>query len=224
MEDVLSRLAAHSLQNLQISTAYSLRISPTVRDALWRLTSFHLQELQSGHEWALPGILEAIHPHQLRRVYVYRTNTESTAMLIEKQHQSLESLTLHLEEDHAGALADILATCGRLKSVTFSVPPFVDIRTLIDPQKPWVCTELEIIKGYLGLPRPLRPLASDKSIEVTTSEWIEEQFMRRLGRLTNLRCLEQNEYYLSTVCASLMREKGIMEWSLASGLAHLHGR
>ncbi|KAF9359421.1 hypothetical protein BGX34_008363 [Mortierella sp. NVP85] len=223
MEDVLSRLAAHSLQGLQISTMHPLRISPTIRDALWRLTSLHLQEFQSGDGWTLPGILEAIHPHQLRRLYVYRMNTESAAMLIEKQHQSLESLTLHLEEDHAGALADILATCRRLKSLTFSVPPFVDIRTLIDPQKPWVCAELEIIKGYFGLPRPVRSLASDEGIEVTISKRIEEQFMRRLGRLTNLRCLVQNECYLGPICASSMIKEGIMEWSLTSGLGHLHG-
>jgi len=231
MEDILSRVAVHSLQDFRIDTAYCLRISPTVRDALWRLTSLNVWEKQLGHERALPGILEAIHPHQLCRVYVYNMTTECIAKLIEKQHQSLEYLTVEFEQNHAGALADILATCGRLKSLTFSAWPFVNIGPLIDPQKQWVCTELEVFEGDLGLALPIEPqvtgpLASNKSVDVKTSRRIEEQFMRCLGQLTNLRCVLQRgrgrDVIHDPVTGERM-EKQIMEWSLASGLEHLHG-
>ncbi|KAF9346974.1 hypothetical protein BGX34_003492, partial [Mortierella sp. NVP85] len=203
-------------------------ISPAVRDALWRLTSLHVQEKQSGHERALPGILEAIHPHQLCRVHVYNMTTECIAKLIEKQHQSLESLSVGFEERHTGALADILATCGRLKSLIFWVCSFVSLGTLIDPQKPWVCTELEVFEGSLGLAHPIEPhvsdpLISNKSLDTTG---IEEQFMLRLGQLTNLRCLVQKgrdrEDIYDPVTGERMKRR-IMEWSLASGLEHLHG-
>ncbi|KAK3806664.1 MAG: hypothetical protein J3Q66DRAFT_445255 [Benniella sp.] len=225
MEGILSRLAAHSLELLWIDAAYCLQISPTVRDALWRLTSLTVHEKQSGHERALPGILEAIHPHQLRRAYVYRMDSECIAKLIEKQHQSLELLSVQLEKGHTGALADILATCGRLKRLIFSGLPFVNIGTLIDPQKPWVCTELEDFEGDFGLSIPIEPhpLVSDNDVDATS---IEEQFMRRLGRLTNLRCVVQKDHggdmVFDPVTGERM-ERWSMEWSLASGLEHLQG-
>jgi len=227
MEAILSRLVAHSLQDFRIDSAYCLRITPTVRDAIWRLTSLHVQGLQFGHERTLPGILEATHPHQLRRVNVSSMTTECTAKLIEMQHQSLETLTVHFEKGHTGALADILATCGRLKRLTFCWP-LVNIGTLIDPQKPWVCTELEFLEGCFGLPPPNEPhvpdpLASDKSVDVTASRRIEEQFMRRLGRLTNLRCIVRKPAIYYDLMAGKWVDTGMMEWSLASGLEHLHG-
>ncbi|KAK3806661.1 MAG: hypothetical protein J3Q66DRAFT_406799 [Benniella sp.] len=233
LEDILSRLAAHSLQDLRISTRHSLRISPTIQDALWRLTSLHLKEMQLGHEKSLSGILEAIHPHQLRDVYVCRMNTKCTTKLIEKQHQSLESLNMGFEQAHSGALADILASCVKLKSLTFSAWPFVNIGTLIDPQKPWVCTELEVFEGYFGLstiePFVPVPSASDKSVDATCLRQDEEQFMRRLGQLSNLRCIVQNGYCslgpdtIYDAMTGRLVEKRSMEWSLASGLVHLHG-
>ena len=231
IECILSRVAVHSLQEFHIEPRYCLRISPTVRDALWRLTSLHVRDRLLGDELALPGILEAIHPHQLCRVDVDSMTTECIAKLIEKQHQSLETLTVCFDQDHTGALADILATCGRLKHLTFTTWPFVNIETLIDPQKPWVCTELEVFKGYFGLALPIEPqligpLASNKSVDVKTSRRIEEQFMRRLGRLTNLRHVEQNVYHGSAVSGHLQSErmeKRVMEWSLATGLEHLQG-
>ncbi|KAK3806665.1 MAG: hypothetical protein J3Q66DRAFT_358187, partial [Benniella sp.] len=228
VEDILSRLAVHSLQDFRIEAAYCLRITPTVRDALWRLTSLHVHEKQSGDERALPGILEAIHPHQLCRVKVYNMTTGCIAKLIEKQHQSLEYLTVEFERNHTGALADILATCGRLKRLTFMGWPFVNIGTLIDPQKPWVCTDLEDFEGDFGLALPIeaqfpRPLASNRSVDATV---IEEQFMRRLGRLTNLRCVVQRDHGGDMVfdpVMGVMMGKRSMKWSLASGLEHLHG-
>jgi len=228
IECILSRLAVHSLQDFRIEAAYSLQISPTIRDALWRLTSLHVEETQVGDKWALPGILEAVHPHQLCRVNVYRMTTECIAKLIEKQHQSLEYLTVEFEQNHAGALMDILATCGRLKSLTFMSLPFVNIGTLINPQKPWVCTDLEGFEGYFGLSIPIEPhvpdpLASDNDVYATS---IEQQFMRRLGRLTNLRCLVQRDRggdSLFDPVTGEQAEKWFMEWSLASGLEHLHG-
>ncbi|KAK3806671.1 MAG: hypothetical protein J3Q66DRAFT_392775 [Benniella sp.] len=227
VEDILSRVAVHSLQEFRIEAAYCLQITPTVRDALWRLTSLHVWEKQSGDERVLPGILEAIHPHQLRRAYVYRMNNECIAKLIEKQHQSLESLSVDFEEEHTGALADILATCGRLKSLTFMDWPFVNIQTLIDPQKPWVCTELEVFEGRFGLALPIEPhltdsLVSDESLDATS---IEEQFMRRLGRLTNLRCVVQKRRGWKSIYDPLIgdrMEERMIQWSLASGLEHLH--
>ncbi|KAK3806672.1 MAG: hypothetical protein J3Q66DRAFT_406811 [Benniella sp.] len=231
MEEILSRLAGHSLQELRIDAAYCLQISPMIRDALWRLTSLHLKDWQSGDEWALPRILEAIHPHQLCRVNVDSMTRECIAKLIEMQHQSLESLNVQFEEGHTGALADILATCGRLKSLTFMGLPFVNIQTLIDPQKPWVCTELEVFDGYLGLalpekPRDLGRLGFNKSVDATTSRRMEDQFMHRLGQLTNLRCLVQNICDNPTVYQQLQHDgmkQRTVEWSLASGLGHLHG-
>ncbi|KAK3806667.1 MAG: hypothetical protein J3Q66DRAFT_406805 [Benniella sp.] len=234
-EEILSRLAVHSLQDFRIQAAYCLQISPTVRDALWRLTSLTVEEsrLQSGDERALPGILEAIHPHQLRRVNVDRMTGENIAKLIEKQHQSLETLSVQLDNGHTGALADILATCSRLKSLTFKGWPFVNIGALIDPQKPWVCTELEVFEGRFGLwipdeepPRGLVGFIFNKSIDVKTSRRIEEQFMLRLGLLTHLRYLVQNMHSREAVERQLKQEgmkQRTMEWSLASGLGHLHG-
>ncbi|KAK3806663.1 MAG: hypothetical protein J3Q66DRAFT_374991 [Benniella sp.] len=175
MEGILSRLAVHSLQEFDIKAAYCLRISPTIRDALWRLTSLTVQEKQLGHEQALPGIVEAIHPHQLRRANMDRTTTECIAKLIEKQHQSLESLSAQ-EFDLNG-----LAFCG---SWNFDRPAAAV-----------VCTELEVFEGCVGLALPIHRhvsgrLVSNKSVDATR---IEEQFMRRLGRLTNLRCFVQND-------------------------------
>ncbi|KAK3806668.1 MAG: hypothetical protein J3Q66DRAFT_421354 [Benniella sp.] len=233
MEGILSRLAVHSLQDFRIDAAYCLQISPTVRDALWRLTSLTVEESRShvGDERALPGILEAIHPHQLRQVIVDKITRECVAKLIEKQHQSLETLSVKLEEGHTGGLADILATCGRLKSLTFMGLPFVNIQTLIDPQKPWVCTELEVFEGRFGLwipekPRGLVGLIFNKSVDVKTSRRIEEQFMLRLGQLTHLRCLVQNMHSRRAVDRRLKQEgmkQRTLEWSLASGLEHLRG-
>ncbi|KAK3806669.1 MAG: hypothetical protein J3Q66DRAFT_445260 [Benniella sp.] len=232
MEEILSLVAVHSLQELRIETAYCLQISPIIRDALWRLTSLHVKDWQSGDERALPGILEAIHPHQLCRVNVDSMTRECIAKLIEMQHQSLESLNVQFEEGrHTGALADILATCGRLKRLTFSCWPFVNIQTLIDPQKPWVCTELEVFEGYFGLalpeePRDLGRLGFSESVDVKTFRRIEEQFMHRLGRLTNLRCLVQNISAIPAVYDQFKDEgmkQRTVEWSLASGLEHLHG-
>ncbi|KAK3806670.1 MAG: hypothetical protein J3Q66DRAFT_406808 [Benniella sp.] len=231
MEEILSRVAVHSLQEFRIQAAYCLQISPTVRDALWRLTSLHMKDLKSGDERALPGILEAIHPHQLRRVNVDRMTRENIAKLIEKQHQSLETLSVQLDNGHIAALADILATCSRLKRLTFSGQPFVNIQTLIDPQRPWVCTELGVFEGRFGLALPgeygdLGRWVFEKSVDVKTSRRIEEQFMHRLGRLTNLRCLVQNISSGSVVYHQLKDEgmkQRTVEWSLASGLEHLHG-
>ncbi|KAK3806675.1 MAG: hypothetical protein J3Q66DRAFT_445264 [Benniella sp.] len=231
MEEILSRLAGHSLQEFRIDAAYCLQISSTVRDALWRLTSLHMKDLQSGAERALPGILEAIHPHQLRRVIVDNMTRECIAKLIEMQHQSLETLNVQLGNGHTGGLADILATCGRLKRLTFSGQPFVNIQTLIDPQKPWVCTELEVFEGRFGLCLPgdyrdLDRLGFNKSVDVKTSRRIEDQFMHRLGQLTNLRCLAQNISSSSAVYQQLQHDgmkQRTVEWSLASGLEHLHG-
>ncbi|KAK3806666.1 MAG: hypothetical protein J3Q66DRAFT_358189 [Benniella sp.] len=224
IEGILSRVAAHSLQDFRIDAAYCLRITPTVRDALWRLTSLTVQDMKG----ALSGILEAIHPHQLRQAYLYEMYSECITKLIEKQHQSLETLNLHFDEQHPGTLADILATCGRLKRLKFSVLPFVKIGTLIDPQKPWVCTELENFEGNFGLTLPVEAqvpgcLASNESVDATS---IEEGFMRRLGRLTNLRCVVQKGRGLDGIhdpVTGEQRERGSMEWSLASGLEHLHG-
>ncbi|KAF9359423.1 hypothetical protein BGX34_008365 [Mortierella sp. NVP85] len=234
MEDILSRLAAHSLDDLRVSARYSLRLSPIIQDALWRLTSLWLQEVESGQEKSLLVILEAIHLHQLRRVTLYQVDTESIAKLVEKQHQSLEFMEVQFDEDHSGALADILATCGRLKSLTFSGRHFTDIGALIDPQKPWVCTELEVFSGSLGILFPVEPddsdqLVSNEIVNVTTSRWIEEQFLYRLGRLTHLRCFVQYEFDIpvrETIYDPVTEEwteERMMEWSLASGLAHLHG-
>ncbi|KAK3806674.1 MAG: hypothetical protein J3Q66DRAFT_406813 [Benniella sp.] len=235
VEDILSRVAAHSLQDFEIKTSYCLRITPTVRDALWRLTSLTLKEsiFHVVDERALPGFLEAIHPHQLRRVSVDMMTRECIAKLIEKQHQSLESLSVHFDNGHTGALADILATCGRLKRLTFSGwPSFVNIQTLIDPQKPWVCTELEVFEGDFGLALPEEPrdllgrLGFNKSVDVKTFRRIEDQFMHRLGQLTNLRCLVQN-ISASPAVYDQLKDEGMkqqtVEWSLASGLEHLHG-
>ncbi|KAK3806673.1 MAG: hypothetical protein J3Q66DRAFT_406812 [Benniella sp.] len=228
VEEILSRLAVHSLQDFRMEAACCLQITPSVRDALWRLTSLHLEDSQfrMGDERALLGILEAIHPHQLRQVRVYLMAAEGIAKLIEKQHQSLEDLTVKFEQYQTGALDDILATCGRLKSLTLLGWPFVNIGTLIDPQKPWVCTDLEDFEGDFGLALPIEPHVTGSLVSSVNATVIEEQFMRRLGRLTNLRCVMQRDrcgdIVFDPATGDLM-DKRSMKWSLASGLEHLHG-
>jgi hypothetical protein len=180
-------------------------------------------------ERALPGILDSIHPHQLRHVNLGSMDTRNIMTLIEQQHQSLESLSIHFMDGHEGALAEIMTTCVSLRSLNFSTQPFVNIRTLIDAQKPWVCTRLEVFEGCFGLSPP-RPLASsdfNDNLGAMLAKQFEKLFMRRLGRLTNLRSIVQKrkperQYFYDPVSRKWM-EKRVMRWSLDSGLVHLQG-
>jgi len=229
LEDILSRLAVHNLEELQVYVTGPLLMSPTIRDALWRLTRLHLREMSPVIERALPGILDSIHPHQLRHVNLGSMDTRNIMTLIEQQHQSLESLSIHFMDGHEGALAEIMTTCVSLRSLNFSTQPFVNIRTLIDAQKPWVCTRLEVFEGCFGLSPP-RPLASsdfNDNLGAMLAKQFEKLFMRRLGRLTNLRSIVQKrkperQYFYDPVSRKWM-EKRVMRWSLDSGLVHLQG-
>ncbi|KAK3806658.1 MAG: hypothetical protein J3Q66DRAFT_406795 [Benniella sp.] len=235
LEDLLSRLAAHSLEELQLDAVFPLPTIPILQNALWRLTHLHLSYMFPSADLILPALLDAIHPHQLRSVHLSDMDTECTAKLIEKQHQSLSSLNVTFEQGHTGALGDILATCGKLKRLSFSADPFVDVRILIDPQKPWVCTELETFEGHFGLftssiPQqhplsvvspllalPLGPPSCFYSLFKENDEHerkTEDLFMRRLGQLTKLRFVHRQ-------CDK--RSMNTMKWSLASGLNHLNG-
>ncbi|KAK3806651.1 MAG: hypothetical protein J3Q66DRAFT_406789 [Benniella sp.] len=227
LEDVLSHLAVHSLEELQISVIYPLRVSPTLRDALWRLTHLHLDRIRPSPERVVPHILGVIQPHQLRHVYLGSVDTESIANLVGQQHESLVFLNVGILKLHTEVLADIMATCGKLKHLFFTVRPFVDIRTLIDPQRPWVCTELEDFGGFFGLsrcPRPRPPPSSDSSgvSDSERSRQVEDQFMQRLGQLTKLRSLVQQSHYMDLIMAAEI-DMEIMSWSLNTGLAHLKG-
>ncbi|KAF9366367.1 hypothetical protein BGX34_003646 [Mortierella sp. NVP85] len=212
LEDVLSRLAVYTLEGLKIDTitnvTYPIRISPTLRDVLWQLTDLHLENIHPSPGRGAPLILDAIQPHHLRHVNMSKLDTECTTKLIEQQYGSLESLNVGFLRGHAGALADILATCVKLKKLVFAAKPFVDIQTLIDPQHPWVCTELEVFNGVFGFN------------DAGCSRQVEDQFMQRLGKLTKLRRLVQQVAFVDrSMTAEIDRET--MTWSLSSGLAHL---
>ena len=163
-------------------------------------------------------------------------------MLIDRQHQSLESLNVDFVQGHGGALGDILATCSKLKSLEFGTEPFVDIRTLVDPQKPWVCTELEVFEGLFGLSPCPSPLASNENngaedsnredeegdekvttIDPVTSDQVEGLFMQQVGRLTKLRRLVHNFDIMGHLFGDYTGDEGkdVMAWTLFSGLIHL---
>ncbi|KAK3806646.1 MAG: hypothetical protein J3Q66DRAFT_421325 [Benniella sp.] len=221
LEDVLSRLAVHSLEELHVSSMVPLQISTTLRDALWQLTHLHLhlKTMSPNPRRFASHILDSIQPHHLRHVNLNSLDTGCTTQLIEQQHGNLEFLKLGLLPRHTGALAGILATCRKLKDLIFTARPFVDIQTLIDPQRPWVCTELEVFEGTFGLFRPHPPYPSDphELNDPERSRQVEEQFMQRLGQLTKLRRLVQQDNVNPLLGAE------IMEWSLSSGLTHLEG-
>ncbi|KAK3806645.1 MAG: hypothetical protein J3Q66DRAFT_406781 [Benniella sp.] len=190
LEDILSHLAAHSLEELLLDSVLPHRTSSILRGALWRLTNLCLVAGNYGHEKVLPQIMDAIHPHHLRHVYLGDVDTESIAKLIGEQHGSLETLKLTFAQDHAAVLADVLARCTKLKKLIFTSQPFVDVRALIDPQRPWVCFDLEVFDGHFGLTcRPLLRSGSKEKIDVERLRQIENQFMQRLGQLVKLRKL-----------------------------------
>ncbi|KAK3806650.1 MAG: hypothetical protein J3Q66DRAFT_358145 [Benniella sp.] len=228
LEDVLSRLAAYTLEELKIDTisnvTYPIQISPTLRDALWQLTDLHLENIHPSPGRGAPLILDAIQPHHLRHVNMSKLDTECTTKLIEQQYGSLESLNVGFLRGHAGALADILATCVKLKKLVFAAKPFVDIQTLIDPQHPWGCTELEVFNGVFGLTRitPSPPPSSDSRglNDAERSSQVEDQFMQRLGKLTKLRRLVQQVAFVDRSMTAEI-DRGTMAWSLSSGLAQL---
>ncbi|KAF9345482.1 hypothetical protein BGX34_004740 [Mortierella sp. NVP85] len=158
------------------------------------------------------------------------------SILVQKHHQSLESLVTEFVRGHEGALGDILATCCNLKYLKFKAEPLVDIRALVDPQRPWVCSELEVFEGYYGLP-PSPPPPSifsnqnhdtgrsrqEEDGKVATTDQVENLFMQRVGQLTKLRRLGQStdlmEYLFSDY--PLDMESDVMTWTLSSGLRHL---
>ncbi|KAF9359417.1 hypothetical protein BGX34_008359 [Mortierella sp. NVP85] len=227
LEDILSRLAVHSLEEFELYTAFALQAC-TLSNTFWRLTRLDLQKMRPGPERILPQILDAIHPHQLRHVHLGKLSTECVAKLIEQQNQSLETLDVSFKHHHAKALSDILATCGKLKSLIFAAQPYVDIRALIDSQRPWVCTELEAFEGVFGLSPPLllpRDPSANKDAECPRQ--VEIQFMQRLGQLTKLRRLTQRYDALGQTfhVAGINRDADteIMGWSLSTGLEYLDG-
>jgi hypothetical protein len=222
LEAILSCLTMHSLEDLKLANAHSLRTIPALPRVLWRLTQLHLDGQWFNAGLVLSTFLDAIHPHQLRSVHLSNMRTECTASLVQQQHQSLETLNVTFMMDHRGALGDILATCSKLKRLVFKANAFVDLRMLIDPQRPWVCTELEVFEGYFGLspffPEPPSS-ASGKSSNDEQSHRVENLFMQRLGQLTKLRKLVRQKNRDPAV----RRDKNVMTWSLSSGLKHLAG-
>ncbi|KAK3821717.1 MAG: hypothetical protein J3Q66DRAFT_386493 [Benniella sp.] len=231
--DILSHLVGHSLESLVVNTItysrFSPQVSPTLGDALSRLTDLHINNLQSNYTSDILVLLKAIPPHQLCRVYLAMLDTECAVMLSLQHHQSLESLGVIFLRGHSGALADIMATCHKLKTLDFGGEPLTDIRTLIDPQRPWVCTELEVLQGYFGLSPSLIPNKNHgtgdmmkEDGEQVTSDQVENIFMQRLGQLTKLRRLMQDCDLMRYLCNSPNdNDKNIMAWALSSGLRHL---
>ncbi|KAF9356311.1 hypothetical protein BGX34_009997 [Mortierella sp. NVP85] len=231
--DILSHLAIHSLESLLVNDIIddqlSIQAPPTLRDTLSRLTELDIKGLRSNHVSAFLVLLGATPPHQLRKVRLGAMDTECAAMLIQQQYQSLESLVVNFLWDHIGALADILATCSKLKHLDFE--PFVDIRTLVDSQRPWVCTELEVFEGYFGLSpyenddarRSRHKDEEDEKVNVSdpvTLDQVESLFMQRLGQLTKLRRLVQDYDSLGYLFDNDMGSD-TMAWTLSSGLTHL---
>ncbi|KAK3807285.1 MAG: hypothetical protein J3Q66DRAFT_357149, partial [Benniella sp.] len=230
--DILSHLAIHSLESLLVNdiidNQLSVQAPPTLRDTLSRLTELEIKGLQPSHASAFLVLLGATPPHQLRKVRLGTMDTECAAMLIQQQYQSLESLVVNFLRGHTGALADILATCSKLKHLDFE--PFADIRTLVDSQRPWVCTELEVFEGYFGL-SPYeyddagRSRHKDEDEKVTVSDPVtlyqaESRFMQRLGQLTKLRRLVQGHDTMRYLFDNDMGFNN-MAWTLSSGLTHL---
>ncbi|KAK3806644.1 MAG: hypothetical protein J3Q66DRAFT_374976 [Benniella sp.] len=216
LEDVLSRLAVHSLDELLVHGIFVAWMFRPPKDALWQLTRLHLT---GGIYRCLSELLGAIQPHQLCHVHLGWMDIKCAMQLAKQQHQSLEFLNVSFGEDEETGLSDILVKCGKLKHLVFSAHPFVDIQVLIDPEYPWVCTELEVFEGTFGLSRT--PQARFTLIAETNRangagnpEQIEDRFMQRLGQLTRLRRLVQKGSSLG---------QDIMVWSLSSGLEHLDG-
>ncbi|KAF9360135.1 40S ribosomal protein S28 [Mortierella sp. NVP85] len=245
LEGLLSHVAVHSLESLHIEATidsqFSLPVPPTLRDTLSRLTDLEIENRRPYDNPVYLVLLGAIPPHQLRKVYLGTMDTECMDMLVKQQHQSLESLGIKLLRGHGEALADILATCRKLKRLDFWADPLVDIRALIDPLRPWVCTELEVFEGLFGLtpPSPF-PLASsenhgtelgskredrqDEDGKVLTLDQAENLFMQRLGGLTKLRLLVRKDKSIRDIFGCNMQaiwDKDAMTWTLASGLTHL---
>ncbi|KAK3821720.1 MAG: hypothetical protein J3Q66DRAFT_155612, partial [Benniella sp.] len=254
LEYFFSHVAFHSLESLQVVSIDGSQFSqvpPTLRDTLSRLTELHINSVRKdpdqreSHAPFFLALLGAIPPHQLRKVRLNAMETECIDLLIEQQHQSLESLNVFVSNGHEEALGDILATCRKLKSLNFGAEPKADIRTLVDPQRPWVCTELEVFEGYFGLYPPPPPLASNANNDAGRSEQMDEEtdekgtisdpvtssevnpvedlFMRRLGQLTKLRRLVQSWDSLGHLFGDYpdYTERETMAWALSSGLRHL---
>ncbi|KAK3821787.1 MAG: hypothetical protein J3Q66DRAFT_334306 [Benniella sp.] len=228
--DLLSYLAGHSLESLQVDAIivnpFSLQMSPTLRDTPSRLTDLHIKN-RRGYDRVFLMLLDAIPPQQLRNVHLAAMNVECASMLVQKHHQSLESLVTEFVRGHARVLGDILATCCNLKYLKFGAEPFVDIRALVDPQRPWVCSELEVFEGYFGLPPSLPPPSivsnQEEDRKVIPTDQVENLFMQRVGQLTKLRRLVQSTdamgYFFSD--HPLDMEADAMTWTLSSGLGHL---
>ncbi|KAK3821784.1 MAG: hypothetical protein J3Q66DRAFT_386522 [Benniella sp.] len=227
--DLLSYLAGRSLESLQIYAVinpFSLQMSPTLRDTLSRLTDLHIKN-RRGYERVFLMLLDAIPPQQLRNVHLAAMNIECASMLVQKHHQSLESLVTEFVRGQSRALGDILATCCNLKYLKFGAEPFVDIRALVDPQRPWVCSKLEVFEGYFGLlpslPPPSNVSNQEEDGKVILTDQVENLFMQRVGQLTKLRRLVQSTdamgYFFSD--HPLDMEEDAMTWTLSSGLGHL---
>jgi len=231
--DILSHLAIHSLESLLVNdiidNQLSVQAPPTLRDTLSRLTELDIKGLRPNHASAFLVLLGATPPHQLRKVRLGTMDTECAAMLIQQQYQSLESLVVNFLWGHTGALADILATCSKLKHLDFE--PFVDIRTLVDSRRPWVCTELEVFEGYFGLSpyenddagRSRHKDEEDDKVTASdpvTLDQVESLFMQRLGQLTKLRRLGQSYNIMGYFFDNDMGSDN-MTWTLSSGLTHL---
>ncbi|KAF9348264.1 hypothetical protein BGX34_002588 [Mortierella sp. NVP85] len=241
--DILSRLAGHSLESLVVNTItnsqFSSHMPPTLGDALSRLTNLHINRLRVNYNSGFLVLLKAIPPHQLRRVYLGNMDTQCAVTLSQQHHRSLESLGVIFLRGHSGSLADILATCHKLKTLDFGGVPLTDIRTLIDPQRPWVCTELEAFEGYFGLSPPLvsnddhgaddsKHEDSEEDEKSATSNpvasnQVENIFMQRLGQLTKLRRLVRVYDAMGYIFSGYptIVDKDIMAWTLSSGLRHL---
>ncbi|KAF9348263.1 hypothetical protein BGX34_002587 [Mortierella sp. NVP85] len=236
LKDILSHVAIHSLESLQVNAVvddqFFLLMSPALNDTLSRLTELNIRSLHPDHLSAFLMFLIAIPPHQLRKTNTGPMDTECVDMLIQKQHQSLESLIGTFQWGHTRALGDILATCHKLKNLDFRAERLIDIRTLIDPQRPWVCTELEVFEGHFGLPPPLHSLASNENDDkqdgqeedyekVATTDQVESLFLERLGRLTKLRRLAQGYEVVRYFYTMETDNENVMAWTLSSGLRHL---
>ncbi|KAF9366370.1 hypothetical protein BGX34_003649 [Mortierella sp. NVP85] len=216
LEDVISRLAVQSLEELQVHSMFLHWAFLPPKDALWQLTRLHLTSQDCR---CLSEVLDAIQPHQLYHVHLGWMDIKCAMQLARQQHQSLEFLNASFLEDEETGLSDILMKCGKLKHLVFSAHPFVDIQMLINPEYPWVCTELEVFEGTFGLSRTFHArfaliAETNRANGAADPEQIEDRFMQRLGQLTRLRILVQK---------GSSQVQDLMTWSLSTGLEHLDG-
>ncbi|KAG0261929.1 hypothetical protein DFQ27_002701 [Actinomortierella ambigua] len=177
---------------------------------------------ESSRTWpslATLHVLRAIPQHQLRKVRLRNMGLREIQVLVERQHQSLESVVVQGAPQETPMA--LLASCPRLKTLYVSGTGFIDVRHLL--AQPWVCApRLEKLEVNIRLERPCKDsvlmdhASAEKALVApgrTEAEQTEIMWMTRLGQCRLLR-----EAVISMPCSPKSEQ---LSWSLASGLNRL---